>query len=73
MEQVLDLTGGGADQVIIAGGRTFRQAVDMTKAMGVISNINYFDISHTLSMPALSWGLGMANMIFAEASAPAVL
>jgi len=63
VEQILKMTDGGADQVIIAGGdgETFRQAVDMTKAMGVIANINYFDISNTLAMPAMSWGLGMAN------------
>ncbi len=63
VEQIKDLTGGGADKVIIAGGdaETFRQAVDMTKEMGVVSNINFFDLSHVLSMPAWSWGLGMAN------------
>lgn len=63
VKQVLDMTGGGADKVIIAGGTqdTFRQAVDMTKAMGTIANMNFFDVSDTLSMPAFSWGLGMAN------------
>lgn len=61
--QVLEMTGGGADSVIIAGGtqETFRQAVDMTKAGGYISNVNFFDIKDVLSMPAYSWGLGMAN------------
>lgn len=63
VEQVLSLTHGGADSVIIAGGNadSFRQAVDMTKPGGYISNVNFFDISDTLSMPAYSWGLGMAN------------
>ncbi len=60
--QVLEMT-GGADSVIIAGGtqETFRQAVDMTRAGGYISNVNFFDIKDVLSMPAYSWGLGMAN------------
>ena len=63
VKQILDMTGGGADCVIIAGGNqdTFRQAVDMTKPGGYISNINFFDIKDTLSMPAFSWGLGMAD------------
>ncbi|WMJ83482.1 NAD(P)-dependent alcohol dehydrogenase [Oscillospiraceae bacterium LTW-04] len=63
VQQVLEMTGGGADSVIIAGGTqdTLRQAVDMTKAGGYISNVNFFDIKDVLSMPAYSWGLGMAN------------
>ena len=61
--QVMEITSGGADKVIIAGGNaeTFRQAVEMTKAMGIISNVNFFDVTEVLSMPAYSWGLGMAN------------
>ncbi|MDR3270133.1 MAG: zinc-binding dehydrogenase [Peptococcaceae bacterium] len=63
VQQVLDLTGGGANKVIIAGGsqETFGQAVSMTKEMGTIANISFFDVGHTLSMPALAWGLGMAS------------
>lgn len=63
VEQILKLTNGGADKTIIAGGNadTFRQAVDMTREMGIISNVNFFDVADTLSMPTLSWGLGMAN------------
>lgn len=62
VKQVLEMT-GGAEAVIIAGGtqETLRQAVDMTKAGGYISNVNFFDIKDVLSMPAYSWGLGMAN------------
>src|SRR5699024_4081127 len=62
--QVLTMTEGkGADAVIIAGGDadTFRQAVDMTKPGGTISNVNFFDIKDELAMPAYSWGLGMAD------------
>lgn len=64
VEQIRNLTNGGADKVIIAGGDadTFRQAVEMTKPMGVVANVNFFDITHVLSMPAYSWGLGMSNV-----------
>lgn len=63
VQQILELTGGGADKTIIAGGNgeTYRQAVDMTRAMGIVANVNFFDVTDTLSMPAYSWGLGMAN------------
>jgi len=63
LEQIMEMTNGGADKVIIAGGNaeTFGQAVAMTRPMGIVSNVNYFDVSDTLSMPAFSWGLGMAN------------
>lgn len=63
VEQVLNLTGEGADAVIIAGGGadSLRQAVEMTKPGGYISNVEFFDIADTLSMPAYSWGLGMAD------------
>ncbi len=63
VEQVMALTGGGADKVIIAGGNheSFTQAIDMTRPMGIIANVNFFDAAETLSMPSFSWGLGMAN------------
>lgn len=62
VEQVLDLT-GGADKVIIAGGGkdVLAQAIAMTKVMGDIASINYYDASDTLSIPTIAWGLGMAN------------
>ncbi|MDR3136976.1 MAG: zinc-binding dehydrogenase [Coriobacteriales bacterium] len=62
VEQVMDLT-GGADKVIIAGGTkdTLGQALAMTKAMGAIASVNYYDAADTLCFPALAWGLGMAN------------
>jgi threonine dehydrogenase-like Zn-dependent dehydrogenase len=61
--QIIALTGGGTEKTIIAGGNqeTFTQAVAMTREMGIIANVNFFDLKDTLSMPALSWGLGMAN------------
>lgn len=63
VKQVVEMTGGGADKVIIAGGNqdSFRQAVEMTREMGTIANVNFFDIQDTLSMPSYSWGLGMSN------------
>ncbi len=63
VEQVMALTGDGADRVIIAGGNqdTFAQAVMMAKPGGVIANVNFFDLKDTLTMPAYAWGLGMAN------------
>jgi threonine dehydrogenase-like Zn-dependent dehydrogenase len=63
VEQVVELTGGGADKVIIAGGTKdiLAQALAMTREMGTIASINYFDAADTLSFPTLAWGLGMAN------------
>lgn len=63
VKQVKQRTGGGADKVIVAGGNmeTLAKAVAMTREMGVIANINFFDAADTLSMPAYYWGLGMAN------------
>jgi threonine dehydrogenase-like Zn-dependent dehydrogenase len=62
-EQIIAMTGGGADKVIIAGGnaQTFAQAIAMTKEKGVIANVNFFDVSETLAFPAYLWGLGMAD------------
>ncbi len=63
VKQVLELTKEGANSVIIAGGggESLREAVEMTKEGGYISNVNFFDYTDDLTMPALSWGLGMAN------------
>lgn len=63
VKQVRALTGGGADRVIIAGGtkETFTQAVRMAGPMGTIANVNFFDIEDVLTLPALSWNLGMSN------------
>ncbi|MDR1774284.1 MAG: zinc-binding dehydrogenase, partial [Clostridioides sp.] len=63
VEQIVKMTGRGADKVIIAGGneKTFSQAVAMTKECGTIANVNFFDVTDTLSMPAYLWGLGMSN------------
>jgi threonine dehydrogenase-like Zn-dependent dehydrogenase len=63
--QVREMTGGvGADRVIVAGGsgETFVQAIRMTRPTGIVSNINFFDISDVFAIPALDWGLGMINV-----------
>lgn len=64
VEQVKTLTGGGADRVIIAGGtqESFAQAVAMCVPGGNVSNVNFFDVTDTLSMPAYLWGLGMSDI-----------
>ncbi|MDR1077295.1 MAG: zinc-binding dehydrogenase [Propionibacteriaceae bacterium] len=60
--QVLELT-GGVDKVILAGGgpEAFLQGLNMLKAGGTLANVNFFDAADTLTFPALSWGLGMAD------------
>lgn len=62
-EQIMDLTNGGPDKSIIAGGNadTFAQAIATTREKGVISNINFFDATDVLSFAAPLWGLGMAD------------
>jgi threonine dehydrogenase-like Zn-dependent dehydrogenase len=63
VSQIMKITGRGSDRTIIAGGNkdTFAQAVAMTKEMGVIANVNFFDVKDDLSMSSRDWGLGMAN------------
>jgi threonine dehydrogenase-like Zn-dependent dehydrogenase len=60
--QVLELT-GGVDKVILAGGgpEAFVQALNMLKSGGTLANVNFFDAAASLTFPALSWGLGMAD------------
>lgn len=61
--QIMEVTNGGPNVSIIAGGtpETFAQAIATTREKGVISNINFFDATDTLSFPAPVWGLGMAD------------
>lgn len=63
VEQIMEINKGQVDKVIIAGGNaeTFSQAVSLTKENGTISNINFFDVTDNLQMPAYTWGLGMAD------------
>ena len=64
VEQVKDLVKGEVDRVILAGGgqETLLQALKVTKAGGVISNVNFFDSKDTFTIPAGEWGLGMGNI-----------
>ncbi len=63
VQQVMALCPKGVDRAIIAGGNqeTFAQAVTMVKPGGVVANVNFFDPTEVLAMPAYIWGLGMAN------------
>lgn len=63
VEQVLEMTGGGADRVIVAGGdqNSLMQAIAMTREMGTIANINFFDAKDVFTIPSYVWGLGMSN------------
>jgi threonine dehydrogenase-like Zn-dependent dehydrogenase len=62
-EQILELTSGGPNKTIIAGGNpdTFAEAIAITREKGFIANINFFDVKDILSFPAMTWGLGMAD------------
>lgn len=63
-KQILDLTNGkGVDRVIMAGGgtETMVQAINMVKAGGTVSNVNYHGEGDFLSIPRVEWGCGMAH------------
>ncbi len=63
-EQVLELTKGeGVDKVIVAGGDvdTFKVAVKLVKAGGIVSNINYLGSGDYIEIPRLDWGVGMGH------------
>lgn len=64
VEQIKELTNGGADKVIIAGGdgNALLQGISMVRECGVVANVNFFDITDTFSIPAYAWGLGMSNI-----------
>jgi len=63
VQQVLDITEGGANRVIIAGGgpEILGQALDMCREKGTIASVNFFDAADTMSFSTLSWGLGMVD------------
>jgi threonine dehydrogenase-like Zn-dependent dehydrogenase len=64
LDQVMARTNGkGPHKVIIAGGdgKTLGEAVAMTRPTGIISNINFYDVSDKVDFPMLWWGLGMAD------------
>ena len=64
VQQILDLNHGQVDKVIIAGGdaSTMNQALQLTRANGIISNVNFLDPADTFNVPTYLWGLGMTNV-----------
>ncbi|MBR3734283.1 MAG: zinc-binding dehydrogenase [Lachnospiraceae bacterium] len=72
VEQILDLNHGQVDKVLIAGGngQSFVDALKLTRANGIISNVNFLDPTDTISFPAPLWGLGMANVTFKSGFCP---
>lgn len=63
-KQILELTDGkGVDAVIIAGGGSdvMKDAVNMVKPGGNISNVNYFGEGDSIPVPRVEWGNGMAH------------
>lgn len=71
VQQILDLT-GQVEKVIIAGGdcKTMNQALQLCKANGVISNINFLDISDSFQIPSYQWGLGMGDVTLRSGFCP---
>lgn len=64
VDQVIQATDGkGADAVIIAGGNEsiMEDAINMTKAGGNISNVNYFSKQDTIPIPLEGWEMGMGH------------
>ena len=63
-EQVLSLEKGKVDSVILAGGNmsSLNQALSIVKPNGTIANINFMDVEDSVCIPALQWGLGMADI-----------
>ena len=72
VDQILDLNKGQVDKVILAGGKgeSFNQALQLTRANGIISNVNFLDPTDTISFPAPLWGLGMSNISFKSGFCP---
>ena len=72
VEQILDLNKGPVDKIILAGGnsKSFVQALQLIRANGIISNVNFLDPSDVISFPAPLWGLGMANITFKSGFCP---
>ena len=72
VEQILDLNHGQVDKVIIAGGNgaSFNDALQLTRANGIISNVNFLDVADSINFPAPLWGLGMSNITFKSGFCP---
>ncbi|GAC1615234.1 MAG: NAD(P)-dependent alcohol dehydrogenase [Ktedonobacteraceae bacterium] len=64
VQRILELTQGrGVDAAIEALGSdmTFQNAIKVTKAGGVISNVGYHGHGEFVQIPRLEWGVGMAE------------
>lgn len=64
VQRILELTQGrGVDAAIEALGSdvTFQNAIKVTKAGGVISNLGYHGHGDFVQIPRLEWGVGMAE------------
>lgn len=64
VQQILEKEGGQVDRVIVAGGNcaSMNQALMMVKNNGVISNVNFYDVTDSFQVPAYLWGLGMSDV-----------
>lgn len=71
VKQILDMN-GKVDRVIIAGGTAdcLNQALMIAKPNSVISNINFFDLTETFTIPAPLWGLGMSDVTLKNGFCP---
>ena len=63
-ELVRALCPEGVDAVIICGGTAdnLRYAMEMTRPGGVVSTVNFFDVTEVFTFPSLSWALGMNDV-----------
>ena len=72
IEKILDLNHGQVDKVILAGGNaaTFRDALQLVRPNGTISNVNFMDARETIEIPTVLWGLGMSNITLRSGFCP---
>lgn len=62
--EVFDLTNKKCvDKVIICGGKSkiFKDAINIVRAGGIISNVNYIDDGEFIEIPRLAYGVGMGH------------
>ncbi len=65
VEEIMELTNGeGVDTSILAIGmnHVFKQAIEVTKSGGTVSNIAYFGEGDYLEIPRAQWGVGMSEI-----------
>ena len=71
VEQILSMC-GPVDKVIIAGGdcKIMNQALALCKPNGIISNINFLDVTDSYQIPSYLWGLGMSDVTLRSGFCP---